>query len=100
MAAAAHIVAMKKREELDMTAIVDATVVAFHESKGSPGGPIDPVKKELVAAAFMPVIWHTVQAVLDQLTKDEETGTEEPAAEFVVPDSLEGLEGFEGLTGA
>lgn len=91
---------MKKREELDMTAIVDATVVAVHESKGSPGGPIDPVAKNLMGAALMPVIWHTVQAVLDQLAQDEAVGAEDPAAGFTVPDSLEGLEGFDGLADA
>lgn len=90
-------VVMKKFEDLDMTAIVDAAVTAIHDAQGSPGGPLDPVQKNLHATALMPVIWHTTKAVMDQLAKDEEN---EAVPEFIIPDTLEGLEGFGGLSHA
>lgn len=92
---------MKKREELDMTAIVDATINAIHESKGSPGGMLDPFQKNKMATALLPIIWHSTQAVLDQLAPaDDEAAEEDAFSGFTVPDSLEGLEGFDGLASA
>lgn len=91
---------MKKIEDLDMTALVETTIQSIHASQGSPGGDLSPVQKNLMASALMPIIWHSSQAVLAQLNaaelKESAASNEELMDNFMVPDSLEGLEGFDG----
>lgn len=91
---------MKTPEDLDMTALVETTIQSIHASQGSPGGDLSPIQKNLMASALMPIIWHASQAVLAQLNaaelKASAAGDEESLAAFSIPDSLEGLEGFDG----
>lgn len=91
---------MKKIEDLDMTALVETTIQSIHSSQGSPGGDLNPIQKNLMASALMPIIWHASQAVLAQLNAEElkanAAGNEELMASITIPDSLEGLEGFDG----
>lgn len=87
-----------------MTALVESTIQSIHASQGSPGGELSPVQKNLMASALMPIIWHSSQAVLAQLNAaeaKESAGTDEDiVAAFNVPDTLEGLDGFEGPVAA
>lgn len=89
---------MKKREELDMTAIVDEAITAYLSDRKMTGAtPFDkltPDEKIRLRQTFLPVIWSALPSILEQLNTKQITAEESPdeiLAGFTVPDSLEGL---------
>lgn len=82
---------MKKRADLDMATILNATleknlaVHASHTTEKVPGwADLSPQKQSDLRESIMPIIWHALPAIIAQLSEDEI----EP---LLVPDTLEGL---------
>ena len=94
--AAVHMRCMtKKREDLDMTAIVDAAFNSLLESKGLTRtlGPdvLSAGKIEQLKRSMIQPIWHAIPAIIAALEEKPVETDEEILAGFNVPDSLDGL---------
>lgn len=85
----------KKREDLDMTAIVDAAFNSLLESKGLTRtlGPdvLSAGKIEQLKRSMIQPIWHAIPAIIAALEEKPVETDEEILAGFNVPDSLDGL---------
>jgi hypothetical protein len=88
----------KKREDLDMATIVDGAVASYLDDRKLTGAipfeKMTPAEQKRMREAFLPVIWSAIPSILTQLNAKvvtEEETSEEILADFMVPDSLEGL---------
>ncbi|HEX9088485.1 MAG TPA: hypothetical protein VF867_13275 [Arthrobacter sp.] len=82
-----------KREDLDMTAIVEAAFQSLVEAKGLtstlsedvlPKAKIEQMKRSMVAP-----IWHSLNEILSQVQAKSD---EDILAAFTIPDTLEGFQ--------
>jgi hypothetical protein len=91
---AVHIRSMtKKREDLDMTTIVDQAFRSWLEASALPGtmAQLPPEKLEQMKRSMVSPIWHAIPAIIAALEAKELETDEEILAGFNVPDSLDGL---------
>jgi hypothetical protein len=97
---------MKKREDLDLTTIVDQAFRSYLEATAMPGtiNMLPPAKIEAMKRAWVGPIFHAIPHIIDALEGRHPAvtdGEDEPDAEaaehaqilasFKVPDSLDGL---------
>ena len=88
---------MKKREDLDMTTIVDLAFKSWLEANSLPGmmGALPPAKIEQMKRSMIGPIYHAIPhiiAALDETPAETvEDEQEKIIASFRVPDTLDGL---------
>lgn len=88
---------MKKREDLDLTTIVDQAFNSWLEANAMPGmmGALPPAKIEAMKRSMVGPIYHAIPHIIAALDETpaatEEDEQEKIIASFRVPDSLDGL---------
>lgn len=83
----------KKREDLDLTSIVDQAFNSWLEANSLPGmmAKLPPEKLEQMKRSMVAPIFHAIPALIAALEEKPMESDEEIVASFSVPDSLEGL---------
>jgi hypothetical protein len=83
----------KKREDLDLTTIVDQAFSSWLEATSLPGimGTLPPAKVEQMKRSMVAPIFHAIPHIIDALEEKPLETDEDIVAAFSVPDSLEGL---------
>jgi hypothetical protein len=82
-----------KREDLDMTAIVDSAFQSLVASKGLTstlsGDVLPKAKIEQMKRSMVTPIWHAINEILSQVQVKSD---EDILAAFTIPDTLEGFQ--------
>lgn len=83
----------KKREDLDMTTIVDQAFNSWLEASALPGtmATLPPEKLEQMKRSMVAPIWHAIPHLIAALEEKPLETDEEIIASFSIPDSLEGF---------
>lgn len=83
----------KKREDLDLTTIVDQAFSSWLEATSLPGtmAALTPGKREQMKRSMVAPIFHAIPHIIAALEEKPLETDEEILSKFSIPDSLEGL---------